>query len=354
MKKTLNFLVIFFPSIMVASFDVEQYHENPMQFKQEKDNQSYFERLSQRFKVQSKISKTDNFSQFKADDDHESKGQEMQYNKADTLQVNVNSELKVDPEVKSYELTSESYDKIVQLDFYLNTLASEPIRAKMQALLPIDKLSKLLAEMKNMGKIPTDIGKRLDEITAHMQLMPKMNHSFTAFVINRMVSEQTVLDYIDTTLSSLATLIHAENNAEVAQIILDQNSNDSLTVLKEIHDFSLKKVKKISIEKILKAFDRAMENSENVASGTKKINSLVTNFMMIVSALSLACFALSFIEGITQNAKVKKIMEIVMMIDMAIIIGDVSYKAGKFVKALKSDEAVEEPQTPATTGIFGF
>ena len=247
--------------------------------------------------------------------------------------------------IKPCKLTEASHAKIAKIDSWLNSWTFLPIKTAMRLVFPVDKLADLVKELNSTGMIPADIGQRIEDITKDIRLLPTgAKKVANVLAMSRVISTKEVLNYASEVLPSLSGLAHASVDIELAKKVLDKYPNDPVRALREIHELGLKTMEKVPFDKILKAVD----GKTKAVDKTKKINGIITTVAVILFALALGSLVLSIIEGVTENKTVRKIMEAIMILDLAAVLGGIGYGAVRLGHALNKKGA--NPQSAELDG----
>ncbi|MBP6892180.1 hypothetical protein KBB68_01225 [Candidatus Babeliales bacterium] len=242
--------------------------------------------------------------------------------------------------IKPCALTPESHAKIAKIDAWLKSWSFLPIKTTMRLIFPIDKFESLISELNSSGTIPADVGERIEEITKNIRLLPDVMKRVTnAAAMTRVLSKEEALIYAGDVLPELSRLVHVAEDAKIAKQIWDQYPDDPRKALREIHELELETLKSLPIEKILKAVDGAEKGKVKAVEKTKKISGIITSVAIMLFAMTLGSLVLSIIEGVTDNKAIKKVMEALMIIDIAAIISGIGYGTIRLGQALNKKSA---------------
>lgn len=235
-----------------------------------------------------------------------------------------------DTQIVGCALMPESLVKIQNLHTLMSSWKFVPVKTALMPIFPIGKLQELVSDLATSKVIPADIGQRIEEITSKIALLPHgAKRALNVAAMIKVLPKDEAIAYASETLPALVPLINVRQDVLKAQEILQEHSQDPVQALRQLHDQGLETLKTLKIDKVLKVIDNAAESKTNALEKTAKINRIVTDTTTILFALALGSMVLSIIEGVTHNVVVRKIMEFIMIFDLAAIAGGIGYGGSK-------------------------
>lgn len=249
-------------------------------------------------------------------------------------EINSVSSDQTDLKIEGVKLTPESLSKIQAINVLLSIRELNPLDSLLNLFFPMKKFERLISDLATSGTIPSDIGKRLQDVVDDIPLTPNIvKTSLVATGIGLAESKTAAVDYLAQALPSLQSIATGIHDYQKIKETVDGSANP-IEVLRQVHELDLKTLKNVPIEKVLKVIDEKTQAKNRAVEKTRKINRIVTQIAVILFALAMGALVLTIISSATKSPVLKAVTQVVIIIDVAALVGGIGYAGLKLGNAI--------------------